>query len=201
MRAPRFAPDTRSRITVASGIPRSGTSLVMQMLEAAGLPILCDDARSPDSFNPHGYYELEAVKATARDTSWIEGAPGHAVKVISTLLPALPREYPYRVILIERDLAEVVASQARMLGSRESRIGEQRLIEIFAAQREETRALLDREDHFEWIAVQHADLLRHPACVAKALAAFLELPQAAEEMAAVVAPGLYRERMATGAQA
>ncbi|MCP4039861.1 MAG: sulfotransferase [bacterium] len=184
---------TASPITVATGVPRSGTSLLMQMLEAAGVPILADTVRAPDVFNPRGYYELEAVKSTARDPAWTGKAAGHAVKVIHALLRHLPAESSYRVILIERDLAEVVASQTRMLGETDARISQTRLAQIFAAQLEEVRVLLDERDCFEWIEVNHRDLLERPLSVAKEIADFLGIAQFAPAMAAVVDPELHRE--------
>ena len=194
------APSRDEPITIACGIPRSGTSLVMQMLEAAGLPILRDDARKPDAFNPHGYYELEAVKATARDPAWVEQAPGHAVKVIHSLLPHLPRDRRYRIVLVERDPVEVVRSQSRMLGNGKETISQVRLAEIFVAQLRETRSLLDSSDAFEWMTIRHRALLERPETVAREIAAFLARPERAEAMAAVVDPALHRERSERQAQ-
>ncbi|MBW2272581.1 MAG: sulfotransferase family protein [Deltaproteobacteria bacterium] len=102
-------------IAVVTGLPRSGTSLLMQMLEAGGLPLLYDESRRPDPDNPLGYFEYEPVKRMARDRSWLDAAVGHGVKIVLGLLAHLPRDYAYRVILVERDLGEVMASQRKML--------------------------------------------------------------------------------------
>jgi hypothetical protein len=206
-------PDPGGSITVVSGLPRSGTSLMMQMLEAAGMPILRDDARKPDPSNPSGYYELAAVKSTARDPSWVARAPGHAVKVIHALLPLLPRDRSYRVILMLRNLREVIASQAQMLEARGQPPGdlpEARLAEIFAAQLEETRQTLDCDACFEWMEVQYADLITDARSVALEVSRFLGLSPshaapsaesahaatstAVEAMSAVVDASLYRVR-------
>lgn len=195
--------DTRadSAIIVVSGHPRSGTSLMMQMLEAAGVPILCDEERKRDASNPNGYYELAAVKTTARDSSWVSRAPGHAVKVIHALLPHLPRDRSYRVILMERDLREVIASQARMLTVRgQAQVGlpEARLAAIYAAQLDEARQLLERVPCFEWIEVRHAELIAAGQNAARAVSRFLALSQGAEPMRAAIDPDLYRTRRAEG---
>ena len=101
--------------TVVSGLPRSGTSLMMQMLAAGGIPLLTDGVRTPDLDNPRGYFEFEPVKQTRQDPSWIPTAVGKAVKMVTVLLRDLPPEFDYRVILICRDLDETVASQKAML--------------------------------------------------------------------------------------
>lgn len=171
-------PDPDDQITVVSGLPRSGTSLMMQVLEASGMSMLCDSERGPDSFNPRGYYELAAVKATARDASWVAHAPGHAVKVIHALIPLLPRDRSYRVILMLRDLHEVIASQAQMLAARGQPSGglpNTRLAEIFAAQLDETRQTLAQDPCFEWIEVQHAHLIDDPRNVVLEVSRFLYL--------------------------
>ena len=76
---------------------------------------LTDNVRTADEDNPKGYYELEIVKKPDEDQSWVEGAQGKVVKVISQLLKPLPKEYDYRVIFMRRDMDEILASQNRML--------------------------------------------------------------------------------------
>src|SRR5687768_12382196 len=97
-------------ITVVSGLPRSGTSMMMRALQAGGLPVLADGLRAADEDNPHGYFELEQVKRTVADPSWIAQARGHAVKVIARLLPDLPPGQHYKVLFMRRDLDEVLRS-------------------------------------------------------------------------------------------
>jgi hypothetical protein len=186
-------------IIVVSGVPRSGTSLVMNMLEAAGVEILADDVRPPDASNPRGYFELEAVKRTHRDPSWVELAPGKAVKVIHGLLPALPRDHSYRVLLMERSLAEVVASQSRMLAELghvgRVDVSDERLEQLFAAQLTATRALLDHEPCFAWMPVAFSDLLEQPLTMAERILRHVGIDGSAEAMAARVDPRLYRSRI------
>src|SRR5882724_8514008 len=105
-------------IVIVSGLPRSGTSLMMQMLQAGGMPLLIDDRRPADADNPNGYWEYEPVKRLQQDNSWIPKAEGKAVKVVSALLQYLPPQYTYKIIFMQRSLQEVLASQAVMLQRR-----------------------------------------------------------------------------------
>ena len=105
----------RDEIVVVSGLPRSGTSMMMKMLEAGGLTPLTDGQREADEDNLGGYYEFEQVKKMAQDSGWLEEARGKVVKVISRLLYDLPKTYHYRVIFMQRHLDEVLASQQQML--------------------------------------------------------------------------------------
>src|SRR5687767_8101595 len=102
-------------IFVVSGLPRSGTSMMMNMLRAGGLELLVDDRRTSDEDNPEGYFELEAVKKTHLDSSWVDAAPGKLVKVVSEHLRQLPSTHTYRVVFMRRKLDEVLASQRQML--------------------------------------------------------------------------------------
>src|SRR5215212_2341111 len=102
-------------VTIVTGLPRSGTSMMMQMLAAGGMPVLAAAVRAPDADNPRGYLEFEAAKRTARDAAWVAGAAGKAVKLVHLLLPDLPQEHEYRVLFMRRDMDEVLASQRAML--------------------------------------------------------------------------------------
>ena len=111
---PKETPDP---IIVVSGLPRSGTSMMMGMLEAGGLELVVDGIRAADEDNPRGYYELERVKdlAKAEDKSWLITLQGKGVKVISLLLQHLPEAYNYKIIFMRRSIAEVLDSQSKML--------------------------------------------------------------------------------------
>src|SRR5262245_40494991 len=102
-------------IIIVSGLPRSGTSLMMQLLDAGGVEVVTDGVRAADPDNPRGYYEFEKVKQVKRDASWLPGVRGKAVKMVSQLLLDLPPTERYRVVFMERDLAETIDSQERML--------------------------------------------------------------------------------------
>ena len=109
----------RDEIVVVSGLPRSGTSMMMKMLEAGGIPPLTDHIRAADEDNPRGYYEFERVKKLREgDVAWLPDARGKAVKVIAALLTYLPAAYNYRVIFMRRAMPEVLASQRQMLARR-----------------------------------------------------------------------------------
>src|SRR5262249_61604387 len=105
-------------IVIVSGLPRSGTSLMMQMLQAGGMPLLTDALRPADADNPNGYWEYEPVKRLQQDNSWIPKAEGRAVKVVSALLPYLPPQHTYKIIFMQRPMQEVLASQTAMLERR-----------------------------------------------------------------------------------
>ena len=117
-------------IVVVSGLPRSGTSMMMQMLQAGGLEILTDAVRTPDGSNPKGYFEFEAVKDLDKGPppAWLTGARGKAVKIVSSLVRWLPESHDYQVIFMRRDLDEVILSQNKMLVDRRvpSRRGSER---------------------------------------------------------------------------
>ena len=124
-------------VTVVSGLPRSGTSLAMQMIHAGGIPALTDGQRTSDDSNPRGYFELERVKQLKQDKSWLDEAAGKVVKVIHLLLAELPDDRPYRVVFMQRDLREVVQSQATMLarsGRPGGQLAPERLIAVYEQQ-------------------------------------------------------------------
>src|SRR5713101_3371282 len=104
-----------SEIIIVSGLPRSGTSLMMQMLENGGVEIVTDNIRAADTDNPRGYYEFEKVKKIKQDASWLPATRGKAFKMVSQLLYDLPTSEQYRIIFMERDLEEVLLSQEKML--------------------------------------------------------------------------------------
>ncbi len=188
----------RDFATVVSGVPRSGTSLVMQMLGAGGVPLLTDDARVADEDNPRGYFEYAPVKASARDLGWFARAPGRAVKVIHSLLSLLPRETELRIVFVERDLGEVLRSQARMLARAGApaagEVDEARLAEIFAGQIREALADAGRRPRVAVLRLEHRDLLERPDVAAARMAAFLGGGLDIQAMIRCVEPALHRNR-------
>lgn len=188
---------TNPFITVVSGLPRSGTSLLMQMLASGGLPILSDGRRTPDQHNPRGYFELESVKHTRTDPSWLKEAQGKAVKVVHLLLPSLPPQFQYRVILMERNLTEVIASQRAMLtqqGRPVAALSDAKMIEVFQKQLAEVRQWLSQQTHFQLLEMPHRDVIERPADAASKIAAFLGGHLDSQRMAAAVDSRLYRQR-------
>jgi hypothetical protein len=183
-------------IVVVAGIPRSGTSLVMQMLAAGGVPLLRDDVRGPDPDNPRGYFELEAAKRLARDSGWLDQACGRAVKIVHALVPELPPRHRYRVLLVERRMDEVLVSQERMLarGASTPPVADARLGDVFAAQLAAAKRWLAAQPNADWLLLRHADLIGRPADCAARIDHFLGGALDREAMVAVVEPALYRAR-------
>ncbi len=185
----------RRFVTVVSGVPRSGTSLMMQMLAAGGVPLLVDDERPPDEDNPRGYAEYARVKASARDVSWIAEAPGHAVKVIHALLRHLPGDLELRIILMERNLEEVLASQRAMMERAGAVTGDDPgLAALFADQLEAARAWAVERPRTALLRVLYRDAVERPADVARRVDAFVGGALDVPAMIRAVDPALYRNR-------
>lgn len=170
----------------------------MQMFEAAGVPILADDGRAPDEDNPRGYYELAAVKRLAEDASFLEGAAGHAVKVVAPLVAKLPEGPAYRIVFMERDLDEVLASQQAMMERRGTVDGaaDPAMAIAFRDLLEEVTGQLVSRPDVEIRFFSHAMLLRLPELVAERMADFVGgiAPDRVAAMAACVDPALHRRR-------
>jgi hypothetical protein len=186
-------------IVVVSGLPRSGTSMMMRMLEAGGMPILTDGARAADSDNPKGYFELERIKNLEheQDKSYLREGRGKAVKVISFLIKDLPQGNFYRVIFMRRDLDEVVQSQDKMLknrGEAEQQTDTEALKEAYRNDIVRTRLLCRKRPNFELVEINYREAVSQPAKAAARVNAFVggRLDEAA--MRAAVDESLYRNR-------
>ena len=184
-------------IVVVSGLPRSGTSMAMKMLEAGGLSVVTDGLRVADEDNPKGYYEDERVKRLHEDVdkAWLRDARGKVVKIISFLLKSLPAGHNYRVILMHRNLREIVASQNKMLARLGTATGQgdEAAVELLASQARDAAFFL-RRPHFEVLELQYGETLQSPRAQAERIARFLGRPLDVEKMAAVVDAQLYRNR-------
>ncbi len=184
---------------IVSGLPRSGTSLMMQMLQAGGLPLQTDGQRVADADNPEGYFEWEAIKSLPKDPGLLEQARGRAIKVVSLLLPALPRRHRYKIIFMQRPVEEVAASQHRMLQRRfpaKTHAAPAQMAETLRAHRDETLRMLRGRPNVEVLEVDYPELVRAPGAWGPRLTAFLgeRWPLAAEKIGAVVRPTLHRQR-------
>ena len=180
-------------VTIVSGLPRSGTSLLMQMLAAGGMPLLIDDARAPDDDNPGGYFELERVKRLATDAAWVDLARGKAIKVISALLRQLPSHLDYRIIFMERPLTEVLASQSVML-RRRGIPADQDLMPSFQRHLHDLKLWIGTQPNLQVLYFAYHDVLHDPPVASRRLHHFIDRPLDAAAMAAVVEPRLYRQR-------
>ena len=184
-------------VTIVSGLPRSGTSLMMQMLQAGGLSLLTDERRAADPHNPRGYFEYEAVKHSRVDVSWLEQARGRAVKVIHLLLRHLPADRPYCVIFMLRDLREVLASQRAMLkdsGRSGALIPDDKLACVFERQLLEVRQWLAERPNFRVLYVNYREVVSDPAAAAQTIARFLGGGLDVHAMAGAVDRTLCRQR-------
>ncbi len=189
-------------IIIVSGLPRSGTSMMMKMLEAGGVEIASDGERKADDDNPKGYYELERVKELdkGKDKSWVKNLRGKAVKVISFLLRDLPEGNRYKVIFVRRDLREVMASQNRMLVNRGvdfDPANDEKMIGNYEKHLCRVERMLEMDDKFDVLYLNHRKILNDPPAAARAVCDFLQDGLNDTAMAGVVDTTLYRNR--TGA--
>jgi hypothetical protein len=184
-----------AEIVVVSGLPRSGTSMMMQMLAAGGLETASDGLRTADDDNPRGYFELERVKQLKHDSAWLAAATGKAVKVVSQHLFDLPATESYRVIFMDRDLAEVIASQEAMIARRGTRgAASDKMSAAFENHLVRVKSWLAGRNNMRTHFASYVAILADPHGEAATVNEFLggELDVAA--MAAAVDPALYRNR-------
>ena len=191
-------PKSQEFITVVSGLPRSGTSMMMKMLEVGGLPPLTDNLRTADEDNPKGYFEFERVKKMPDgDISWVEDAQGKAVKVISALLEHLPPAYTYRVLFMQRKIDEILVSQKQMLvrsGKPTDQVSDEQLAEMYGKHLAKVKAWLDEQTNFSVNYLDYNAMLADPTKYARQVNQFLDNSLNPQEMAGVVDPNLYRQR-------
>jgi hypothetical protein len=186
-----------SPIVVVTGLPRSGTSVAMQMLAAGGVPPMTDGERRPDDDNPRGYYEFERVKQLRTDKAWLDQAGGRAVKVIHMLLTELPDDRPYSVVFMRRDIGEVVRSQSVMLARSEragGAIPPERLAAVYEQQLAGVARWLTARPCFRVLDVPYAGLVSEPRVWAAQVRDLVGGDLDLDAMAAAVDPSLYRNR-------
>jgi Sulfotransferase domain/Dihydrouridine synthase (Dus) len=184
-------------VTLVSGLPRSGTSMMMKMLEAGGLAVLADHVRTADEDNPEGYYEFERVKKIEHDQAWLDGANGKVVKMISALLKHLPATHRYKVVFMRRNLEEVLASQRQMLvrrGKPTDTTSDPKMAEFFTNHLRRTEQWLAEQPNVDVLYINYNELMQDPASHCAAVARFLDLPLDADRMASVASDRLYRQR-------
>ncbi len=186
---------------LVSGLPRSGTSLMMQMLEAGGLPAMTDQERAADVDNPRGYYEWEAIKQIVKKPELLDNpaVEGRAIKCISMLLTALPEKHQYKVVFMLRPIAEVVASQAAMttrLGTKGANLEAEQLERGLRAHREEMRRWAMTAPHIDWLEIDFPALMADPAPAITSLVEFLGPERLPNETAisSAIDPSLRRHR-------
>jgi hypothetical protein len=193
-----FRKNGEKPIVIVSGLPRSGTSMMMKMLAEGGLPILTDEIRRADDDNPNGYFELEVVrKLKEGNFTWLEEANGKVVKIISSLLENLPQQYTYRIIFMERELKEVLASQKKMLEHRRqvAKLGDLELEQQFRQHLKALKPWLVRQPNIEVLYVNYNALMSKPELFCERIEEFLDSPLNQQRMLSVPTEELYRNRV------
>jgi hypothetical protein len=197
IRRPAAAPVVPT-IIVVSGLPRSGTSMMMKMLAEGGVPVVSDSIRGADEDNPNGYFEFEPVKALAEGRhSWLADADHKTVKIVSALLEHLPPQYHYKILFMEREAKEILASQQKMLvrRSEESKTGDADMEAQFREHLAATKYWLARQPNMEILYVDYNKLMSKPEAYCQAIADFIALPVDVSRMRSVPNERLYRNRM------
>jgi len=185
-------------LVIVSGLPRSGTSMMMKMLDAAGIPIMTDAVRTADIDNPKGYFEYERVKDLEKDPdrSWVREGRGKALKVISWLLKDLPDDNAYQIVFMRRDIDEVLASQNKMIVNR----GEQDttddaiMAEAYRNHLAAVRIMARKKANWSIVEIRYDEAVRDPAKVARMVNAFLGGRYEESRMLEAVDEKLYRNR-------
>jgi hypothetical protein len=188
---------TSQFLTIVSGLPRSGTSMMMRMLEASGMPVLIDHIRTADDDNPRGYYEFEAVKRTKEDSHWLEGSGGKAVKMVYRLLYDLPPDRDYRVLFMRRKLDEVLASQRTMLqrkGVASDAASDQQMETLFRREIQSFYDWVTQQRHISMIDVDYNRVQEDPLAELTRVRDFLGNNLDLAAMTNVVDATLYRNR-------
>ncbi|MBS0263349.1 MAG: sulfotransferase domain-containing protein [Planctomycetes bacterium] len=184
-----------SEIVIVSGLPRSGTSLMMQMLDRGGLPVVTDQLRQPDPDNPRGYYEYELVKKIKTDVSWLPATRGKAFKMVSQLLYHLPDNERYRILIMERDLNEMLDSQEKMLRRLGQAVAPREVIRpAFESHLQNLHAWLDRQTHMRVLRMGYSQLVTNPDPSIRAVGDFLGIDLDSVAMRQSIDPALYRNR-------
>jgi hypothetical protein len=185
-------------IVVVSGLPRSGTSMMMNMLKAGGIPLLTDISRKADEENPKGYYEFERVKQLEEDASWLKKAEGKAVKVISYLLEHLPDYDNYKIVFMQRKIEEVLASQKKMIERRgeidNNKVSDEAMAKLFEKHLKEVDEMLKSRTNMNTIYVSYNKILEKPEPHLERINMFLGGELDTKKMAQVVDPKLHRQR-------
>lgn len=187
----------KNSITIVTGLPRSGTSMMMRMLEAGGIEVATDNLRTADTDNPNGYYELEVVKNIKDDTSWVENMKGKAFKMVSTLLYHLPEEYDYNLVFMRRHAQEIMDSQHRMLkrlGKNTNPDDDVKFISLFEKHLNHIDEWIASKTNVSNLYVPYNQLLNTPPELLNAIGQHIDKDLNIEAMCNVIDKNLYRNR-------
>jgi hypothetical protein len=184
-----------SEIMVVSGLPRSGTSLMMQMLAHGGVEVVTDNVRQADADNPRGYYEYELAKKIKTDSSWLAAMRGKAFKMVSQLLYDLPATETYRILFMERDLDETLLSQEKMLQRlRQAVVPREEMKRAYTLHLERLHAWLAQQPNIAILRVNYSDLVARPGVQSERVSEFLGGGLDVDRMSRTVEPSLYRNK-------
>ena len=190
--------ENKDNIIVVSGLPRSGTSMMMKMLDAGGQEILTDNLREADANNPNGYYEFERVKQlTDGDFAWIPEAGGKVVKIVTGLIMNLPPGYKYKVIFMQRAMKEVLSSQKKMLGrlgKEDDKVEDEKMKKIYQQHLKDVNVWISKQPNIEVVYVNYNTMLSNPLDSLRKVIDFLGGEMDVNVMAGVINKDLYRER-------
>jgi hypothetical protein len=189
--------EIQNAIIVVSGLPRSGTSMMMKMLNAGGIEPVTDNIRSADEDNPKGYYELEKVKQLDKDNSWVATCRGKALKVISMLIKPLPSTERYKIIFMRRKMEEILASQKQMLirrGQPTDTILDAKMAEMFEKHLKDIELFIEKQANMDCLYISYNEVLERPAENVEKVNRFLGGALHAEAMLEVVDRALHRQR-------
>jgi hypothetical protein len=186
----------KDAIIVVSGLPRSGTSMMMKMLNAAGIEPVTDNIRTADEDNPKGYYELEKVKQLDKDNSWVGDCKGKVIKVISMLLKPLPANQDYKIIFMRRKMQEILDSQKQMLIRRNqpNPVPDEKMAEMFNKHLKDVEAFIEKQPNMECLYISYNDVLENPAVNVEKINEFLGGAMNTSAMLEVVDTALHRQR-------
>jgi hypothetical protein len=185
-------------ISIVSGLPRSGTSMMMKMLLAGGMKVLTDNLRTADEDNPEGFFEFEKVKQLDKESAWLEDSAGKAIKIVSAFLKHLPQKYNYKIIFMRRKLEEVLASQKQMLirrGEPTDRISDEKMSETFQRHLQDIELWLAAQTNIKVLYINYNEAIENPGPSIRMVNDFLRADLDVEAMAAVVNRSLYRQRL------
>jgi hypothetical protein len=187
---------SKDSIIVVSGLPRSGTSMMMKMLNAGGIEPVTDNIRTADEDNPKGYYELEKVKQLDKDNSWVGDCQGKVIKVISMLLKPLPSDQHYRIIFMRRKMQEILDSQKQMLVRRNqpNPVPDEKMAEMFNKHLKDVEAFIEKQPNMECLYISYNDVLENPAANVERINEFLGGALQTSAMLEVVDAALHRQR-------
>ena len=184
-------------ITIVSGLPRSGTSLMMRMLDKGGIEPLIDNIRTPDEDNPKGYYEFERVKGLPEDTEWLPRAKGKAVKVLAELIKHLPPGYRYRIVFMMRNIEEIVESQKKMMirrGEDPDSVPDEEMAELLRRYLVHLKKTVNSREEMKVLYVSYNDMMINPEMEIHEINEFFEGILDTGSMMSSIDPGLYRNK-------